>query len=204
LNESRKEEIIMATLDLASKIGLGAVSMNMIAEKIGIKKPSLYNHFSSKEELIGAMYEYLRERAKANANVPENWDSLIPSDASASSVLKMAISNYINITEDENILRFYRVVYSERTISKDAAKILLEESNKMIAATKVVFEFLANKKLLHFDDVYTSAEVFALTIHGIMDYEMDKSFASSGKISIDKKLIYSYIDNFCEQNKVGK
>ena len=80
--------------------------MNMIAERIGIKKPSLYNHFSSKEELIGAMYEYLRERAKANANVPENWDSLIPSDASASSVLKMAISNYINITEDENILRF--------------------------------------------------------------------------------------------------
>ena len=44
MNENRKEEIILATLKLASKKGLGNVSMSMIAESIGIKKSSLYNH----------------------------------------------------------------------------------------------------------------------------------------------------------------
>lgn len=64
---NRKEEIIMATLELAAEKGLGSVSMNMIADKVGIKKPSLYNHFVSKEEIVQAMYEYLREQAKGKS-----------------------------------------------------------------------------------------------------------------------------------------
>ena len=59
----------MATLELAANKGLGNVSMNMIADKVGIKKPSLYNHFASKEELVEVMYQFLREEAKKNANV---------------------------------------------------------------------------------------------------------------------------------------
>ena len=59
----------MSTLELAANKGLGNVSMNMIADKVGIKKPSLYNHFASKEELVEVMYQFLREEAKKNANI---------------------------------------------------------------------------------------------------------------------------------------
>lgn len=204
MSTNRKEEIIMATLDLASKIGLGAVSMNMIAEKIGVKKPSLYNYFSSKEELIETMYKHLRECAKIKANIPDNWENMISGDISASGILKTAVKNYININKDENVFKFYRVIYSERTISREATKILLEESNKMIVATKKLLEFLTNKNLLQFNDIDVSATTFAITIHGIIDYEIDKSFSSGGKIIIDDKLINKFIENFCEQNKVGK
>ena len=38
--------------------------MAQIAEKVGIKKPSLYNHFESKEALIKEMYEFIREKSK--------------------------------------------------------------------------------------------------------------------------------------------
>ena len=62
----RKEEIILAALELASGNGLKSVSMARIAEKVSIKAPSLYNHFKSKEELIKAMYSYLREKAQQN------------------------------------------------------------------------------------------------------------------------------------------
>lgn len=54
MSNNRKEEILLATLELASEKGLGSVSLNMIADKVGIRKPSLYNHFSSKEELVEA------------------------------------------------------------------------------------------------------------------------------------------------------
>ena len=47
-----KERIILATLDLAAEHGLKSHSMSQIAEAVGIKKPSLYNHFDSKETLI--------------------------------------------------------------------------------------------------------------------------------------------------------
>lgn len=43
--------------------------MSMIADKIGIKKPSLYKHFSSKDEIVEAMYQFLREQSKKNANI---------------------------------------------------------------------------------------------------------------------------------------
>lgn len=61
---NRKEEIILVTLELAATNGLSNVSMAQIAEKMGIRKPSLYNHFNSKEEIIAAMYQYLREKSK--------------------------------------------------------------------------------------------------------------------------------------------
>ncbi|HBG85469.1 MAG TPA: TetR/AcrR family transcriptional regulator [Erysipelotrichaceae bacterium] len=54
---NRKEEIVQITLELAAEKGLANVSMCMIADKIGIKKPSLYKHFASKEEIVEAMYE---------------------------------------------------------------------------------------------------------------------------------------------------
>ena len=60
---SRKEEILLATLELAAEKGLDNVSTSMIAERVGIKKPPLYNHFSSKEEIVKAMYQYLRASA---------------------------------------------------------------------------------------------------------------------------------------------
>lgn len=53
MGTNRKEEIILTTLELAAEKGLAGVSMSMIADKIGIKKPSLYKHFSSKDEIVG-------------------------------------------------------------------------------------------------------------------------------------------------------
>ena len=75
----RKEEIILATLVLASENGLKSISMAQIAEKIGIKAPSLYNHFKSKDEIIKAMYSFLREKAQQNRSSgfadPEEFSS---------------------------------------------------------------------------------------------------------------------------------
>ena len=68
---NRKEEIIQATLSLASEKGLSNISMSQIAEYIGIKKPSLYNHFKSKDEIIEATYQYLRNEAKSSLSIGE-------------------------------------------------------------------------------------------------------------------------------------
>ncbi len=42
-----KEKIIQATFSLADDIGLNEVTFPKIADKLGIKYPSLYNHFSN-------------------------------------------------------------------------------------------------------------------------------------------------------------
>ena len=52
---NRKEEILHATLTLAAENGMKGVSMSQIADKVGIKAPSLYNHFKSKDDIIKEM-----------------------------------------------------------------------------------------------------------------------------------------------------
>ena len=60
----RKEEILYATLELAAENGMKGVSMSQIADKVGIKAPSLYNHFKSKDEIIREMYLFFRGQAQ--------------------------------------------------------------------------------------------------------------------------------------------
>lgn len=50
--QNRKEEIRNITAKLFRKKGYGATSMRDIAEGVGIKAASIYNHFSSKQELL--------------------------------------------------------------------------------------------------------------------------------------------------------
>lgn len=200
MGENRKIEIIMATLKLASQKGLGAVSMNMIAEEIGIKKPSLYNHFKSKDEIVGEMYTFLRNRAQKETKTQMNWG--IFEDKSAYEILSCLVNNYIALSSEPNMLMFYKVIYSERTISSEAAKILVTETEKMIAATKQIFLILESKKLLRFSNLEICATAFALTIHSLMDYSLDKSFANHHEPIINTNLIDDYIANFCNEHKL--
>ena len=191
-----KEKIILATLDLASKYGLGSLSMSQIAEAVGIKKPSLYNHFASKEELIAEMYQFIREATKQNLGADIEYGKLLMYDAEA--ILSMMTDNYLSMVSDENMSAFYKVIYAERGINSAAAKILVDETNKMVAATEGLFTYLSESDKMHFDDIHMAATSFALSIHSLIDYQLDCQKAG-GEFDVDT--IKRYINWFCKQYK---
>ena len=53
-----KEKIFDVALDLFSKKGYDSVSLREIAEEVGIKKSSIYSHYSSKEAILMDIFEY--------------------------------------------------------------------------------------------------------------------------------------------------
>ena len=53
-----KEKIFDVSLDLFSKKGYDSVSLREIAEEVGIKKSSIYSHYSSKEAILMDVFEY--------------------------------------------------------------------------------------------------------------------------------------------------
>lgn len=53
-----KEKIIQVAFSLADEIGLNQVTFTKIAEKLGIKYPSLYNHFDNMDNLKIEMTVY--------------------------------------------------------------------------------------------------------------------------------------------------
>ncbi len=201
MSMNRKEEIVLVTLELAAEKGLANVSMSMIADKIGIKKPSLYKHFASKEEIVETMYEYLRKQAKEKANIKPIDYSTFFEGKTAYEVLQTVVRGYNQMNLQENMLNFYKVIYSERSLNPMAARIVAEETKKMIIATKQLFYAMQVHKMLHFNNPDMSAVSFAMTIHGLMDYELDQSNCECRDES-DQKLLEDYLKWFCEENAV--
>ncbi len=59
-----KEKIFDVSLDLFSKKGYDSVSLREIADEVGIKKSSIYSHYSSKEAILMDIFEYFTDLFK--------------------------------------------------------------------------------------------------------------------------------------------
>lgn len=169
---SRKEEILYATLELAAENGIKGVSMSQIADKVGIKAPSLYNHFKSKDEIIREMYSFLRAKAQSGASSVFMDLSKMP-EKNVEEILFDSVSAYMGIVSDRYMLRFFKVLYSERATNPTAAQIIVEETERMLQASRNMFYALVVHGKVKNNDIDTAAMTYSLTIHSLIDYRMD-------------------------------
>ena len=73
--EATRLEILDSAWDIARQRSLAEVTLREIAERIGMRPPSLYTHFDSKSAVIDAMFgtawaEYLRSVTELHAHLP--------------------------------------------------------------------------------------------------------------------------------------
>ena len=176
---TRKEEIIYATLELAAENGMKGVSMSQIADKVGIKAPSLYNHFRSKDEMIRAMYSFLRDQAQVGSSGGTPDYSKL-ADKSTEEILLGSVSAYMGIVSNKYMLQFFKVLYSERSTNPIAAAIIVEETERMLQATKNMFYALVVHGKIKNEEVDVAAMTYSLTIHSLIDYRMD--LLTAGKV----------------------
>lgn len=54
----RREQLVSVAFDLFYRYGVHAIGINRVIAESGVAKKTLYNHFSSKEELVAATVEY--------------------------------------------------------------------------------------------------------------------------------------------------
>src|SRR5213082_2711545 len=54
--EATRREILDAALEIARRDGLSAVTLREVAGRIGMRSPSLYSHFDSKNAIYDAMF----------------------------------------------------------------------------------------------------------------------------------------------------
>ncbi|MCC2388926.1 TetR/AcrR family transcriptional regulator [Bacillus pacificus] len=56
-NLQTSQNIVEASFKLMAEHGIEKMSLSMIAKEVGISKPAIYYHFSSKEELVDFLFE---------------------------------------------------------------------------------------------------------------------------------------------------
>ena len=65
---TRKQEIIITASRLFKERGYNAISMRDLAAEMGIKAASLYNHISSKQEILGLIILKVAEEFTQHIN----------------------------------------------------------------------------------------------------------------------------------------
>lgn len=189
-----KEKIVYATLELACEKGLAGVTMSQIAQRVGLKKSSLYSHFSSKKDIIVEMYELLRNRAKVKNGSEETDYERFVENKSLREILQGVVMSYKKMNLEDDMAKFYKVIMSERSINKDAAAIMVKETQKMILTTKQLFYAISAKKIAIFENVDAAAVAFAMGVHSILDYECDLIMAGEED---SQEFMVNFIDEFC-------
>jgi AcrR family transcriptional regulator len=63
--ESRKQQIVETVLELVAVHGTEAVSMQLVADAIGVTQPAVFRHFPTKEAMWLAVMDWLEQRLVA-------------------------------------------------------------------------------------------------------------------------------------------
>ena len=111
--ENTKQRILMEALKLFSKEGYEAVSVEQIANAVGIKAPSLYKHYISKREIFNNILRVMEQQDKDNAaacSVPEQTVALMPeayAKATVEDLISFSKMQFRYWTED-NFASYFR------------------------------------------------------------------------------------------------
>ena len=102
--ESTKQRILNEALTLFSVKGYGPVTVAEIAKAVGIKAPSLYNHYKSKRDIFDAILVEMKASYDRQATAMQmdgrnaDKDKLLYMGAGEDGLVKMAVDFMRKIT----------------------------------------------------------------------------------------------------------
>ena len=114
-----KREILNAALDLFSVHGYEATSTAQIADAVGIRKASLYSHFSSKQEILDELIKvtldgYNKHSVFAKADWRDRTFTKNISDITPDTALQMVLGHVNYILHDPQISKSRRMLTIEQ------------------------------------------------------------------------------------------
>ena len=147
--EDTKQRILEKSLELFSTKGYDAVSVGEIAKAVGIKAPSLYNHFPSKQAIFDAIVESTAAHYEEDTgriaihvqNVKQDCPTFshIPEQALADKVRQI----FLYSLHDKQVSQFRRMMTLEQFRSPELAALFSERYvDRMIAYHAGIFRSL--------------------------------------------------------------
>ncbi len=127
--EATRQKILDKALELFSTRGYDAVSVGEIAEAVGIKAPSLYNHFPSKRAIFDAIVEATAAQYEADTDRidihVQNVTQDIPAftEIAADALFEKVRQIFEYSLHDETISRFRRMMTIEQFRSPELAAL---------------------------------------------------------------------------------
>lgn len=155
-----KQRILDEALALFSEKGYANVFVGEIADRVGIKAPSLYKHYKNKRAIFDAIIEEMNgrfaEQAKAmNINGTDaSADSKIYQNMSEDNLLKLGRRFFLYFLHDDYNKRFRKMLTIEQFNNKELADIYTKiYVDDPLAYQSMLLGMVAQAGLLKTDNV---------------------------------------------------
>ena len=128
-----KQKILDEALTLFSEKGYANVYVSDIADKVGIKAPSLYKHYKSKQAIFDAIIEEMNnrflEQAKA-LNITGNdaqADAAIYKDIGEEALVQLGQNLFAYFLHDDYVRRFRKMLTIEQFRDEELGRIYAKQ-----------------------------------------------------------------------------
>lgn len=182
-----KRKILEEAVKLFAKDGYEAVSVEMIAEAVGIKAPSLYKHYKSKKDIFDSILREMERRDTENAEtcgVPSGTAEEMP--------------EAYEQADTDNLLAFSRLMFrywTQDSFASPFRRMLTLEQYRSPEMNALYHQYLGSGPLGYVEDLLGSREK-ALTLYGPMFLLYSVADASG-----DKEAVAAMFDRYLEKWK---
>lgn len=208
--ENTKQKIIETALTLFSEHGYDAVGVGEIAKAVGIKAPSLYNHFKSKKDIFNAIVEYVamqyeKDTDKINIHVQSvATDVPIFEKISKEDLIQKVRQIFCYSLHDETVRRFRKMLTIEQFRSEELANLYTERYiTRMVVYHAEIFRNLIGAGVIKNENPQTLSLLYVapiVTLLGVCDRQPEKESECLEKLDAHVKLFFETF-NIIEGNK---
>ena len=196
-----RQEILNTALELFSVQGYEATSVSQIADAVGIRKASLYSHFTSKQEILDRIVERMNEMDRERAREYEMPEA--EPDGFAEAYLRIpaekiraySAAQFYHWTRETFPANFRKMLTLEQYRAPELARLY----QNYLAAGPVEYMAAIFRKLTDSDD---TAMQLALEFYGPM-YLLYSVYDAAEEKSGVSSMLDAHIDRFIAKIEAG-
>ena len=156
INMTTKQKILKAALTLFAEKGYSAVYVGEIADAVGIKAPSLYKHYKSKQDIFNSCVEVFSDRMEQVRNelrLPDTPQADITyRTATMENIVDFAIALFMFYLKDEVASKFRKMLIIERYHNSELNQLFEDLFiNGAIEHEEKIFSELIDAKIIKKD-----------------------------------------------------
>ena len=212
--EDTKQRILEKSLELFSAKGYDAVSVGEIAKAVGIKAPSLYNHFPSKQAIFDAIVEstaahYEKDTGRTDIHVQNvKQDCPTFSHISEQALADKVRQIFLYSLHDKTISQFRRMMTLEQFRSPELAALFSERYvDRMISYHAGIFRSLIAGGEIRDEDPDTLAWMYVspiIVLLSVCDRQPERESESLAKLDAHVKLFFRTFNIERGENEYGR
>ena len=204
--EDTKQKIIDKALELFAAHGYDSVSVGEIAKAVGIKAPSLYNHYPSKQAIFDAIVESTAKQYEADTGKINIHVQNVAQDISAftgiteGALFEKVRQIFVYSLRNETIRNFRRMMTIEQFRSPELAALYSKRYvERMIDYHAGIFRALIAAGEIREENPDTLAMMYVapvLTLIGVCDRQPEKESECLEKLRNHVSLFFHMVHGY--------